>query len=522
LTFTKAFGGATAVAATNTYTADVWVSTVCVYGYNAGADDMTVVLDGDWANRGTTTTTKSDPVFDQMYIGALVRPTPSNHFNGDLAEVYLIDAEWGQVECEAFDHGYHPELISPGKILQGTEIWGNNSPEPGYGGLPSWTLQVGTPAKAPHPPNVILPAPVFYSFPSTAAGGSVTYESVVGTAKLTGQTADILQQLFFDSVTGTLKLQGVTADRTIDTPYEATPADLKLAAPVGDIKISYNFDAQVGTLTLAGQTADVLQEVLYDAQTGTLTLTGQTADLLQQVLFDGTPGILKLQGIVADQQIVSDIAYEAVAGALKLVGITAEQDVSGSVAYEPTIGTLILAGQAGEFVFNLEADAVAGQLKLVGATADVLQEIRYDATPGTLGLAGQAAEFSIPLAYESVIGQLRLSGLQGDFVIPGLAVAAAPAPSGVRRRYPKRIQILGKRYTVRSEYEERRRLREIIEEEQAKAERAEERQELKTVTRARVRIKRTERRLQQLDESPDFRRAWDEELVMIMADDPWL
>lgn len=94
---------------------------------------------------------------------------------------------------------------------------------------------------------------------------------------------------------------------------------------------------------------------------------------------------------------------------------------------------------------------------------------------------------------------------------------------GAKPQYPKRINFFGKRFTVRSEHEERELLRRLIAEEQAKAERAENTVKARrAVQRARVRVRQTKARLAQLERPTPRHRDLDEQLLLLMAENPWL
>lgn len=97
--------------------------------------------------------------------------------------------------------------------------------------------------------------------------------------------------------------------------------------------------------------------------------------------------------------------------------------------------------------------------------------------------------------------------------------AAATTPAGVRRSrpaYPKRVMIDGRRYQVRSLYEERDLLRKI----KAEAERTLQKASQKKAQKITYTLKRTDNRIKKIDNSEGYRqlrRKWDEELLTILA-----
>lgn len=99
------------------------------------------------------------------------------------------------------------------------------------------------------------------------------------------------------------------------------------------------------------------------------------------------------------------------------------------------------------------------------------------------------------------------------------APAAAPAQKkggkASRSVYPRRIMIFGKRYTVRSAYEERTLLAKLQAEEEAKL-----KTEPKQPEVIRYRMKRVSNRIQKVDNGDAYRNLrhkWDEELLAFLA-----
>jgi hypothetical protein len=117
--------------------------------------------------------------------------------------------------------------------------------------------------------------------------------------------------------------------------------------------------------------------------------------------------------------------------------------------------------------------------------------------------------------------------VQASWVTAGLGAwaqgAGAPAaptatvPSGVARpAYPRRLQIFGKRYWVRSLFEERRLLERLYAEQEAKL--LKKADGKKAVAKS-FRLKRVKTRLRKIDEGEAYKellKRWDEEILFFM------
>jgi hypothetical protein len=82
--------------------------------------------------------------------------------------------------------------------------------------------------------------------------------------------------------------------------------------------------------------------------------------------------------------------------------------------------------------------------------------------------------------------------------------------------------IFGKRYTVRSIYEERRLFEHLKALEEAKLERLAEKASPK-VAKARIRIKRVKARMDTIDQRDDYKaiqQEWEEDLIILLAGNP--
>jgi hypothetical protein len=317
-----------------------------------------------------------------------------------------------------------------------------------------------------------------------------------------------------------------------DSPtYEATAGALilggqTLSGQVADTVLTTNvfYEATAGALVLTGQTADTVetQHAFYESVTGALRLIGQTADtdLAADVVYEASPGTLTLAGQTAD--VLVEIAYEATSGALLLAGQTA--DYVADAGYEAGAGALILTGQVGDVVFDTGYEATAGALALNGQAADLVVAIAYESAAGTLTLAGQTADFTITgdIPYEATPGLLKLLGVKADVTFP-VETPTVSKVSGVRASYrsayPRRVMIFGKRYTVRSIFEERRLFERLQAEEEAKLERA----SASKAEKVRIRIKRVKSRMDTIDQRDDYKaikQKWEEDLIVLLAGNP--
>ena len=153
---TPATNGFRLIDTANSITAGVINTAVAVL--NTTTDNF-IVLNGDYANRGSTASTSTFPSnLDRSSIGRLGRPTPiALASDCDIAEVVFLSgtaAVLSEAQIDAWHAGFTIEMISPGAWVERVPIMGNASPELGLKGT-SFTL-TGTASKAAHP-RVIEP-----------------------------------------------------------------------------------------------------------------------------------------------------------------------------------------------------------------------------------------------------------------------------------------------------------------------------------------------------------------------------
>ena len=93
----------------NSITANAWHYALGIFATDSS---KIVVLDGDWANRGTNAGLY-DPfaVIDRMDIARLGDSTPSSWLDGKIAEAAVWDVALDQAQCEALAKGYSPLLV---------------------------------------------------------------------------------------------------------------------------------------------------------------------------------------------------------------------------------------------------------------------------------------------------------------------------------------------------------------------------------------------------------------------------
>jgi hypothetical protein len=103
---------------TNTYDVTDWNHCIGIW---TSSTSRTVVLNGDWANRGTSTTSKPNPTFAMSGIGGAPNTTTPTwqgaRMDGDLAEIAVWDVALTQSETEALAAGAPPLLIRPASLV---------------------------------------------------------------------------------------------------------------------------------------------------------------------------------------------------------------------------------------------------------------------------------------------------------------------------------------------------------------------------------------------------------------------
>jgi len=145
-------GSESYAATSNAFNSSAW-NHIC--GIVTSTTSRRIILNGDWSNSGTSTTSRNLSTSDTMRVA---RPghTSSVDFDGRLAQLALWTAALVQWEVEALADGAHPLLIRPASLK---EIWmiAGDSPEKGLldSGL---TLTVsGTPDAIADPKGIVFP-----------------------------------------------------------------------------------------------------------------------------------------------------------------------------------------------------------------------------------------------------------------------------------------------------------------------------------------------------------------------------
>jgi len=98
----------------NTWDADRW-NHVC--GFSSNATTHVCVLNGDWANRGTASTSGAlDGTFDRTSIGRASDLTPSDYTDGLIGECAIWNVALSQSEIEALAGGIPALQIRPASL----------------------------------------------------------------------------------------------------------------------------------------------------------------------------------------------------------------------------------------------------------------------------------------------------------------------------------------------------------------------------------------------------------------------
>lgn len=107
-------GGTNATCA-NTYTVNVWQHVAATF--EAGVN-MTCVLNGDWANRGTVTGDPALPTINRIAWGAARDSSPGQFYNGALAWGALWNVVLTQAEIESLAAGADPRQVRPAALQE--------------------------------------------------------------------------------------------------------------------------------------------------------------------------------------------------------------------------------------------------------------------------------------------------------------------------------------------------------------------------------------------------------------------
>ena len=137
---------------TNAVNVDAWNMAAIVY---ASATDRTVILNADFANEGTNTTSSTPSSLDNTSIGALLvgASVLASGIAYPTANIAVWDVALTDNEITALYNGTWPNRVRPSSLLAHWPLWGNHDPEIVYGPKAADGFQmtlVDAPAKANH------------------------------------------------------------------------------------------------------------------------------------------------------------------------------------------------------------------------------------------------------------------------------------------------------------------------------------------------------------------------------------
>lgn len=169
-----------------------WNTALAIFVAN---NDRTVVLNGDWANRGTETTTVNVSGANSITVGR--RPGASSDFHsGRVAEIAVWDVDLKQHDAEIHGMGFSPLLIKRSRLKAYLQVLGNGLYDV-ISGL-YWQLENGPIPLAAHP-QVFLPGfPQVLAGQGAPAAGAITFQVSVSSAINFGQyiSREFSQQVF--------------------------------------------------------------------------------------------------------------------------------------------------------------------------------------------------------------------------------------------------------------------------------------------------------------------------------------
>lgn len=153
---------------TTTYSANTW-------HHIAGtltASGRAAFLNG--ANKGTNAVAKAPTGIDRIAIGRAGDSTPSDPFQGRIAEVAVWNVELSDGEIASLARRVSPKKVRPQSLVLHYSLFGNGSPEPNLAGAGSTynLTMTGTVSQADHPP-VMPPFGISSGWFGTSGGGGV-------------------------------------------------------------------------------------------------------------------------------------------------------------------------------------------------------------------------------------------------------------------------------------------------------------------------------------------------------------
>jgi hypothetical protein len=153
---------------TNKPVANVWQHCLVWSGGSLAADDIGVVLNGDWANRATTAGNITYTGHGMLFGYDNRSGSAANRLNGNVAEAALWNARLQQMEIQALAAGARAYTVRRNNLVAYYPLDGFTSPEPDLSGNANNGVLTGTalafgPPLAPFTPRwpqqVIVPPP---------------------------------------------------------------------------------------------------------------------------------------------------------------------------------------------------------------------------------------------------------------------------------------------------------------------------------------------------------------------------
>ena len=138
-------------------------------GIIAAADDRTIVLNGDWANRGTTATSTTPSGRDVIAAGVIPRLSETGWFDGRIAIVVVWNVGLVESEAVAFARGVDPRTIRPANIIFYWSLGEQNSYAHDLSGRGNHGSYTGTRAVVSGPPLRTRVDRSWYGAPGVAA-----------------------------------------------------------------------------------------------------------------------------------------------------------------------------------------------------------------------------------------------------------------------------------------------------------------------------------------------------------------
>jgi len=108
-------GGVGSCLTTNTWSAGAWHH-LC--GIFAASDSRRIVLNGDWANSGTSVVSRTPSGVNKTAVGVNCRSTLQWPMNGSIAEAAIWNVALNQAEVSILAKGYSPLFVRPQNLVE--------------------------------------------------------------------------------------------------------------------------------------------------------------------------------------------------------------------------------------------------------------------------------------------------------------------------------------------------------------------------------------------------------------------